>query len=165
MTAADRSAFADVFARVARTFNRKLDASVASDYFTALEAVPFDEIEDAAATLVKSSRYFPKPVEWLEAAQRSRKPKRFEKFTPPVIAADGRTETTYHCHWCKDTGWRPGCGCELGRLDLLWKCPAHPYQRHGITYPEPMKPCACRHSNPTWQANHQTAYVAAEERP
>ena len=128
------------------------------------EAVPLDEIEAAATTLVKSSRYFPKPVDWLEAAQRERRTKRFEKFTPPVITPDGTTETTYYCYHCQDTGWRPGCGCDLGRLGLTKRCPAHPYERYGMPYPEPLKACACRATNPAWNANHQRQYVGAEER-
>lgn len=160
MTSVDRPAFFTTFRKVARTFNKKITDDVCTDYFDALEAVPIDEIEAAADTLVKTSRYWPKPVDWLEAAQRSQKHGReFTRFTPPVVMPDGTTETTFHCVQCRDTGWRPGCGCELGRLDLTKRCPEHPYSRHDMPYPEPLKACACRDSNQVWQANHPRKYV------
>lgn len=164
MTNQDRPAFLTTFKRVARTFGRKIDDATCEDYFSALAAVPIDEIESAAESLVKSSRFFPKPVDWLEAAQRSRKRGGggFQKFTPPILREDGTTETTYHCHHCQDTGWRPGCGCDLGRLTLTKRCPAHPYERYGMPYPEPVKPCDCRGNNPAWQSNHESRYVEPE---
>lgn len=163
MTDTDRSAFGVVFGRVSRTFNRKLDAATCSDYFEALQAVPIEDIEAAAVTLVKSSRFFPKPVDWLEAAQRERRPSRngFEKFTPPVVLPDGTTETSYHCHHCQDTGWRPGCGCDLGRLGITKRCPGHPYEFYGQPYPEPLKACSCRPTNRAWLANHESKYATA----
>lgn len=161
MTGADRSAFFELFSRVSRTFNRKPDAELCGDYFTALEAVPFDDVQAAADGLLKTSRYWPKPVDWLEAAQRARRGKSFSQFTAPVVVADGE-DAIYHCHQCLDTGWRPGCGCELGRLDMSRRCPAHPFERHGTKYPEPLKACACRATNTRWQHGHPVMYVGAE---
>lgn len=161
MTSVDRPAFLALWKRVCRTFNHKLDAEQFEDYFTALASVTLEDAESASDALCKSSRYWPKPVDWLEAAQRCRKsPRHFSTFAPPVVTPDGATETTFYCHICRDTGWRPGCGCEMGRLDLTRKCPAHPFTRHGLAYPEPVKPCQCRNSNPSWLANHETKYIA-----
>lgn len=134
------------------------------EYFRALYDVPMEQIHAAADTLAKGTRW-PKPGHWLEAAQRAQKGTRvFSTFSPPVVLPDGTTETSYHCLHCHDTGWRPGCGCDIGRLGLTGRCPGHPYERHGMPYPEPLKACACRAGNPTWQANHQAKYASPEDR-
>lgn len=162
MTAADRAAFSSIFARVCRTFNRPFSADVAADYFTALERVPLPELEAAADDLVRSSRFFPKPVDWLTAAQKARKPSHFARFAPTVVTLpDGRAEITYHCLRCQDTGWRPDCGCEFGRLDYRHRCPAHPFERNGCAYARPVLPCECRAHNPAWLRKYDTSYVPA----
>lgn len=161
MTPADRAAFFDLFARVARRHGKKPDAELAADYFQALERVPLEELEAAADLLWKVSRYFPKPVDWLEAAQKVRKPSHFVRFAPPVLTLDGRAEVTYHCLRCQDTGWRPDCGCEIGRLDFRHRCPAHPFERNGLAYARPVLPCECRGHNPAWLLKYDTSYVPA----
>lgn len=171
MKDADRFAFSAAFMRIVELhapYALKSDKDAINrlrdEYFRALYDVPIEQVTEAADTLAKGTRW-PKPGHWLEAAQRCRKHGgSFQKFTPPVVREDGTTETTYHCYHCQDTGWRPGCGCDLGRLSLTKRCPAHPYERYGMAYPEPLKACACRSSNPAWNANHQRQYVSAEER-
>ena len=170
MTDADRFAFSAAFMRIVELhapYSLKGDkdaiARLRDEYFRALGDVPIEQVTAAADLLAKGTRW-PKPGHWLEAAQRSRKGSTpFHTFTPPVVLPDGTTETSYHCHQCQDTGWRPGCGCDLGRLGLTKRCPAHPFERFGMPYPEPLRVCQCRATNPTWQANHQTKYVAATE--
>lgn len=169
MTDADRFEFSSAFMRIVELhapYGLKSDDGAVKrmrdEYFRALIDVPIAEVLEAADALAKGTRW-PKPGHWLEAAQRCRKASsQFQKFTPPVVLPDGTTETSYHCHHCQDTGWRPGCGCDLGRMSLTKRCPAHPYERYGMAYPEPLKPCDCRVGNPAWQANHQRRYVETE---
>ena len=170
MTDADRFEFSSCFMRIVELhapYTLKSDAEAVKrlrdEYFRALLSAPIEDVQAAADTLAKGTRW-PKPGHWLEAAQRAHKATRsFSTFTPPVVAPDGTTETTYHCTQCRDTGWAPGCGCEMGRLGLTGRCPGHPYERFGMPYPEPLRPCACRSGNPAWQMNHQVKFASATE--
>jgi len=157
MTPTDRQDFAALCKRLAFTFNKTLKLEVIESYYLALEQVPLSELDAAAATLMRGHKFFPKPVEWLEAVQRNR-PAVFPEARE-VLHADGTIETVHNCPHCEDTGWLPDCGCDLAVLTMTHECPLHPYVKNELEYPRPLMRCPCRATNPYFQANHQPIYA------
>lgn len=168
MIDADRFAFSTAFMRIVELhapYTLKTDAEAVKrlrdEYFRALSSVSIEHVTEAADMLAKGTRW-PKPGHWLEAAQRARgsQPSR---FVVPVMTPDG-TETVYYCGLCQDTGWRPDCGCHLSELDLSKKCPRHPYERFGLAYPQPVRACMCRATNPAYQRGRETKFASEQQR-
>jgi len=163
VTDTDRQRFVPLFQTLARTFNRKSDPAQCNAYFDALVHVPFAELEHAVGHLQRTARFFPKPVEWLDAVQRTRQPVAHPQ--PRVVTEAGVTEAAFFCARCEDTGWCPDCGCHVDHLDAGRKCLLHGGRvLPGYDDPRPRSfgPCPCRETNPTWAANHQPRYT--EER-
>ena len=67
MTSNDRDAFWAIFCRLSMLFGKKPDAEMADEYFQALMDLPLVLVTDATVSLKKSSRFWPKPVDWREA--------------------------------------------------------------------------------------------------
>jgi hypothetical protein len=161
MTPTDREALGHLLLRTASLFNRKLDALTLNAYLDALQDIPLAALETAAVTLQRTQKFWPKPVEWREAAQKTR-PMVRRPMPEPVLLSDGSVEPVLFCPRCEDSGWVPDCGCALDALAANHCCALHPFMRHGLRYPNPLQPCDCRDHNPAWQANHQTRYAEAQ---
>lgn len=71
MTDQDRPQFAAVLAQVAEVFGESVSTGRAEAYFSALSELEIAEVRAAAAALIRSCRFFPKPAEWLEVLQGS----------------------------------------------------------------------------------------------
>lgn len=164
MTETDRVAFDVAFRAVVRVhggrdWTEQAIVKLRSDYWDALEELPIALVQTASSELVRSATRWPKPVDWRHAAQRMTK---VAALPAPAVAVleDGTTEPTFVCMTCEDTGWRPECGCDVGRLTDAFRCPRHsPTSEDRRTVRMRVKPCECRRSNPHWFAQHQGRMV------
>lgn len=68
MTAEDRPRFAELLAVLSETFNEPVSETRATAYWLALHTLPLDAIRHAVSQAIQTCRFFPKPVELLEAA-------------------------------------------------------------------------------------------------
>src|SRR5439155_16312037 len=66
MTNNDRHAFASQLALLAEVFDHPVTELVAETYFQLLEHFELDETERAIVMVMKTSRFFPRPVELLD---------------------------------------------------------------------------------------------------
>lgn len=67
MTQADKARFATALAGMGEVFDREIKIAVAEIYFRALERFSIDEVEAGISKACSSLRFFPKPVELIEA--------------------------------------------------------------------------------------------------
>jgi len=165
MTPIDRSRFTQALRTVALVCNKVIKPDVIDAYFEALAAVPIEDIERAGRALARTTKFWPKPVEWLTEVQRTSVAPPVSLPPPVVLQEDGTQEVAFHCARCEDTGWRPDCGCVVGALDIKGHCPVHGgryVKLHDTTYARARLACECRGTNPTWNANHQTRYVESK---
>jgi hypothetical protein len=141
-------------------FGKKPDAEMGNEYFDALKELPLVIVTDAVASLRKTSRFFPKPVDWLEAAYKLEPIKK--GFAPErwVKTAEGDTVHTVICLKCNDTGWRWECGCEFE--SVYNKCATHGTGSSASTMP--VTHCECRETNPEWLMKNRTTHKFQEQR-
>jgi len=110
MTTAER--FAVCLARLTEVFRVDLTPSLAESYWEALAAWPIEALEGAAKALIAGSRFFPKPVEWADAAAQWRQDRQLEATSmrvqlaasnePPLRAEDVRALVAHlgaKLHW------------------------------------------------------------------
>ena len=72
MTDADRRAFAVEMALLAEVFGEQISETRIAAYFTALEDRALGEVQRAMRTAIRTSRYFPRPVELIEIIRAER---------------------------------------------------------------------------------------------
>lgn len=177
MTDDDYSRWAETLGTVAVAFSRDLDQATIDLYFKALKDVPFELLRLAAADIVRYEERWPTPAKWrkvVDECQGRRAEGGFRQIDQRLLPApifDQVTQEwvhTYYCYTCRDTGWRPGCGCTADQivtlLDLpqvvgattgLGRCKLHGgVEAHGMTYPQGVKPCECRPANPVFNKHH-----------
>lgn len=127
MTDADKPAFAQAITLLAVTLKEpELDAMRIRQYFTALSDRPIEFVTEAVEQILRSSSWFPKPAEWLEATFT------LEKQRRDTMRAHLRKLPAPLCVACNDTGWARNeeansvarCDCqELRRLEILGRRP------------------------------------------
>jgi hypothetical protein len=152
MTTDDGPAFFAIFERVQRIHGKPKDGAMALEYFEALKGLSLHIVDTAAKQVVKTSRFFPKPVDWLEAAYTLEKPKPGFAKERWATTASGETVPTFVCLKCNDTGWRLECGCEFE--SVYGKCDQHGTGSSASRMP--VLPCHCRDTNPVWLEAHNT---------
>jgi hypothetical protein len=160
MTPADNVAFEVIFVRVQKLYGKPKDGEMCRAYFDALQELPIAVVDAAAHALIKTSKFWPKPVDWLDAAYLIDKPKAGFARERWAKTASGETVYTYICHHCADTGFRPECGCPFD--SMYGKCDEHGTGSSASRMP--MKPCACRETNPEFLQNHRTTHHFQEQR-
>jgi hypothetical protein len=160
MTTSDGPAFEAIFTRVQKLYGKPKDAEMALAYFQALVELPLTLVDSASLTLVKTNRFFPRPVDWLEAAYKLEPIKK--GFAPErwVHTADGHRVATVICPKCSDSGWCPECGCALE--DVAGKCKEHGTGSSASSMP--VQPCHCRDTNPEFAMRHRTIRQFTEQR-
>ncbi len=160
MTTTDRDAFWAIFCRLSMLFGKKPDAEMCQEYFESLMDLPLVLVTDATVSLKKSSRFWPKPVDWREAAFKLEPIKK--GFAPErwVHTADGHRVATVCCASCNDTGWANQCGCPFDSVD--GKCPEHGTGTSASRMP--VVPCLCRDTNPEWAMKNRTRRQFTEQR-
>lgn len=164
MTHSDVLEFNALLRDVGQVHGKKTE-EMALAYFEALKDIPLDTLRLAKTHLVSHSRFWPKPVDWRAASQKVEARTPLQMPTRAIVTLpDGSTEETYHCARCEDTGWAPACGCYVGTQDMKGHCPTHGgFEKHGVTYRQPVLACVCRANNPNWHFHHQTRRVEAEK--
>lgn len=160
MITTDRDAFWAIFSRLNMLYGKKPDADMGNEYFEALQELPMTLVQDAVASLRKTSRYFPRPVDWLEAAYKLEPIKK--GFAPErwVHTADGHRVATVICLSCNDTGWAHECGCPFE--DVSGKCEQHGTGSSASRMP--VVACVCRDTNPEFAMRHRTIRQFQEQR-
>jgi hypothetical protein len=159
MTSVDRPGFVRLLTTFASIHNRKLDEAVLTAYYEALEDVPFDVLEQAAIEVKKHARHMPKPADFREAVQKVR---RATPVAPPIVDEQGVPVLTFICLRCEDTGWRPACGCDTGRLDISHRCPEHGGEGHEGKAPIRVRACECRPTNAHFNRDRGVRYVESD---
>jgi hypothetical protein len=181
VTEAEYPNFADALGQVAIACSKDLDTPTIDLYFKALKEIPWQLIRHATAEIVKFEERWPSPAKWRHIVDEVS-----ERFTAeehkqivgaqqkllPAPVWDPITQTyveTFHCFDCHDTGWRPECGCPMGKLITALNSPDGTLKnlghcldhgglvKHGHVYAQPMKPCACRATNPVYRENRPLA--------
>lgn len=160
MTITDRDAFWAIFCRLSMLFGKKPDAEMCQEYFESLMDLPLVLVTDATTSLKKSSRFWPKPVDWREACYKLEPIKK--GFAPErwVHTADGQRVATYVCLKCNDGGFRWECGCAFEDVD--GKCSTH--KTGSSASRMPVTPCECRDTNPEWLMKNRTTHKFQEQR-
>lgn len=69
MTRTDRARFSGLLMALAEGLGESLSDARIQFYFTALSSYPIEELERTAQALSRSSRFFPKPVDFIEAME------------------------------------------------------------------------------------------------
>jgi hypothetical protein len=108
-------------------------------YFDAMQDIPTESVEGAAAQLAKSSQWFPKVSEWREAARSYTRTSNVKAFLPGEVAREWKHE----CDYCEDGGW-----CYEGGQTF------HDVIMSGQTRPR-MHRCVCRATNQTYQRHNR----------
>jgi hypothetical protein len=67
MTALDRDAFVQVMLALGETFNEPISEIRIVAYFDALNDLPLDQVVDGARSVMRTARFFPRPVDVREA--------------------------------------------------------------------------------------------------
>lgn len=165
MTSRDIDEFHSLLREVGQVHGGKKTDMISVAYFDALKDIPITTLRQAKEHLVSTSRFWPKPVDWRAAAQKVEARQPLAMPTRQTVTLDdGSTAETYYCAKCEDTGWVPACGCPVGLQDIRGHCPTHGgFEKHGLVYRQPVEPCVCRSSNPTWAFSHQTRRVENEK--
>lgn len=140
----DKKRFDTAFNYLA-TATRATDVSPDSKrvYFDALQDLPTESVEGAAAQLAKGAQWFPKVAEWRESARSYTRTAHVKALPEP--AREWRNE----CDFCEDTGW-----CYEGGQTL------HEVVLSGYEGRPRMHACVCRATNRTY-ARHNRSFGAA----
>jgi hypothetical protein len=160
VTTSDGLPFQAIFERVQRLYGKAKDGEMCLAYFDALKDLPLTVVDAAAHALVKSSRYFPRPVDWLEAAFKIDTPKPGFAINRWVTTAEGHTVRSFICLDCCDTGWRMECGCPFEAVN--GKCDQHGTGSSASRMP--VMACQCRDTNPEWLMKNRTTHKFQEQR-
>lgn len=94
----DLQRFVRVLAKVSAVFRIEPNDALIEGYWECLHDWPIEGLEGGALTLMKESQFFPRPVEWAEAAEQWLKQRRDSEHTerkaleksnaPPLTKAD-----------------------------------------------------------------------------
>ncbi len=71
MTEKDRVEFSNIITALGTTFDKAITDPLLDIYFSALDELTFEEFKRAANEIIHTARFFPKPVDFLEAAHGS----------------------------------------------------------------------------------------------
>ena len=152
MTTADGSAFLAIYTRVCKLWDRPVKEDVAVEFFDALKELPLAIVDEAGRAVCKTSRFFPKPVDWLDAAYKLDRPKPGFAKERWAVMASGERVATYVCLKCNDGGFRWECGCLFEDVD--GKCQTHGTGSSASRMP--VTQCECRSTNPEWLSRNRT---------
>lgn len=137
-TTTNKATFAEVFRRLALSFNAEPSPDKAEAYWAALQDLPLEALTDAVARLQREGgrKWFPTTGEWREAAEQALA-QRLRQAVQPARDEPWHLE----CAGCEDTGWlRKECSsapCICGR----------PRRHAPHTF---VVPCPCRPTNRTY---------------
>lgn len=122
MTPSDAGMFATVLAELGEVYSEAVSPVRARLYFEALSDLTLDEVRAAAVRVVKTSRFFPKPAELLEAIQGSESDHaeqawalvlRAMEQVGPYQSVDFDDEAIHECVRRIFGGWPDACLMEL----------------------------------------------------
>src|SRR5580765_1844532 len=111
MTSTDGESFEAIFSRVQKLYGKPKDGEMCLAYFDALKELPLTVVDAAAHALIKTQKYFPRPVDWLDAAYLVDKTKQGFARERWTHTASGERVATYVCLKCNDGGFRWQCNC------------------------------------------------------
>jgi hypothetical protein len=94
MTDADRTAFVTLMAKLAAVYREALTDALLEAYWEALRDYELEYLEPAAAYVIRTSKWFPKPVELREAASQFRVEARRKALGPGLRLALGEKALT-----------------------------------------------------------------------
>jgi hypothetical protein len=175
MTADDFKVFAGILGFVAVAASKELDGPTIDVFFKALGDIPLDLIRRASPIVIRdhTDRWPSIPI-WRRCCDevaskeasdlKQMQVDRARKLLPGVVDESGDYVPTFVCGLCRDTGWRPDCGCSVSNLytvmdhpqsDLqkLGQCRRHGgREQNGTMYRRAFEPCDCRNDNPVYLA-------------
>jgi hypothetical protein len=160
MTTSDGPAFEAIFTRVQKLYGKAKDGEMCRAYFDALKELPLTVVDAASHALIKTEKYFPRPVDWLDAAYLVDKPKQGFSKERWVHTASGERVATYVCLKCNDGGFRWECNCAFEDVDGT--CATH--KTGSSASRMPVTPCECRDTNPEWLMKNRTTHKFQEQR-
>ena len=134
-------AFNAAYVRIANVFGSETKEEQMLEYFKALSDIPSDMFDAMATKLERTCEFFPKPVQWRQAADAVAEERRQEALR----FAEDESSETFACLVCLDSGFeeltcRPGALCKRCASSKM-----HPYDHQYA------RKCSCRDSNPVWQ--------------
>jgi hypothetical protein len=153
MTDSDYPAFLALAERLAQTLQATVGADTYEDLFASLKPFRLEAVQDAAETLRDTARYFPRPVEWREAAETSEL-----TFIKRAIQPARREPWHCDCTACDDTGWQTlSCTGDDERCPCRKDRPQDPH-----TF---ARMCECRERNRTYQRHLMAQRTRQDGRP
>jgi hypothetical protein len=148
MTGKER--FFAAYKRVCTAKSRALDVDHAAECWAVVQLQRGDIFDAAATRLNATSDYFPSPKDWLDACRAIQAERDLAAIRARQAQYDAHTDQrTFHCHVCRDTGLEPRPCPEPPNAD--W-CPICRRQGHHLYDHIYRVPCACRETNPVYQA-------------
>jgi len=80
----------------------------AKTYFTALQAIPVEYVEQAGRQFLSGSgqKWMPTTGEWVERASKLEREAQITITAKALSAGRSENSPTYFCEYCEDTSWR-----------------------------------------------------------
>lgn len=143
-----KETFYAAYKRVCKARDRQIDNDHAGECWRVIQSQSASLFDFAATRLNATSTYFPSPKDWLDACRAIDGEQTAARARAHDEAAEAyRQERTYHCLRCLDTGKEQSLHCTAD--DWCGICRRQGRHLYDHTY---CRPCACRESNPVWQA-------------
>jgi hypothetical protein len=136
--------FAEALRTLARRLGRKdVDTETATEAFEDLRSFPWPVVTAALETLRKTSRFFPRPQQLIDACHDASREYHSKAFVKPDNV--NHEAGQYACDVCQDTGFERGLECDGTGVCHVGHCghEGHVNQPHAFT-----RRCACRPTNP-----------------
>jgi hypothetical protein len=141
--------FVDAYARLCNGFDRTMRPGTRREYFRVLidvQGCTVDELSQAADDVLVHGQHFPRIADWFAAVVTVRKRRKAREWQGPgEVFKDAEGNWDWKCHRCRDTGWRPACGCDVGTLAVnAGFCSLHPRIENGVEYRPRFTRCECQ---------------------
>jgi hypothetical protein len=156
-------AFIDAYAMLAAAYEHTVKNTTRDVYYKQLvreEGCTVEECVAAVPLMLRSEGVWPRIAVWLKAVHTvryQRERRNAGAIKEPTV--DGEGNAVWACTICRDTGWRPECGCTVeeisrppagvrsanGRLLVPGYCYKHPrVENGGIEYRPRFVRCECQ---------------------
>lgn len=153
--------FADALRRLGHRLGKKdVDTDAVTEAFEDLRSFEWQVVVDAIETLRKTSRFFPRPQQLIDACHEASRAYHSKAFVPPADV-DHRAGR-YACNVCEDTGFERGLECDGSGACHIGACG----KEGGSNTPHPFtRRCGCRATNPVLvHARAMSARFATQDR-
>lgn len=141
--------FIEAYDTLAAAYEHKVNARTREVYYRQLvleEGCTVEECVAAVPFLLRAEGVWPRIAVWLRTVYTVRQHR--ARLTAgaqrePTVDAEGNA--VWACTVCRDTGWRPECGCEVGTLVAgAGFCLLHPRIENGLHYRPRFTRCECQ---------------------